>query len=237
MFEFRCLTAVLVAPLLAASPRAEETRQLFNGKDLDGWVVEQRPYKDKSNKPTPNWSVNDGLLTCEGKTFGFLRYAKQKFGDFDLHVECRLSPKSNTGIGIRAVPYDPDRDKQTRPSYHSYEIQVQEDEGKTPSKYSTGSLYRYVAPKANPIKRGPDWNTIVIECIGPRIRVTINGQEVLNVDQSKIRQIKDKPLKGYICLQSHTGKVEFRNVCIREIKAPADNQPAARRGDDHERYR
>jgi hypothetical protein len=223
MLHSRWLTAALATVFLASSARADEARALFNGKDLDGWVVEQRPYKDKSGKNTPNWSVRDGLLTCEGKTFGFLRYEKQEFADFVLHVECRLSPKSNSGIGIRTVPYDPKRDKETRPSYHSYEIQVQDDEGKPPSVHSTGSLYRYVAPKANPIKRAPVWNTLDIECIGPRIRVTINGQEVLDADQSTIQEIKNKPLKGYVCLQSHGGLVEFRDVRIREVKPPADN--------------
>ena len=150
--------------------------------------------------------------------------AKQEYADFALHVECRLSPRSNSGIGIRTVPYDPKKDKETRPSYHSYEIQVQDDEGKPPDKNSTGSLYRYVAPMANPIKRAPAWNTLDVECIGPRIRITVNGQEVLNVDQSTIAAIKDKPLKGYVCLQSHTppkgveSKIEFRNVRIREIE-------------------
>jgi hypothetical protein len=217
MSKFRwILAAAVVVP--AALARADESRALFNGKDLDGWVVEQRPYEDNG---TPNWTVRNGLLTCEGKTFGFLRYDKHQFGDFALHVECRLSPGSNTGIGIRTVPYDPRRDKQTRPSYSSYEVQVQDDEDKQPSKYSTGSLYRYVAPNANPIKHAPAWNTIDIECAGPRIRVTINGQEVLDVDQSTIKQIKNKPLKGYVCLQSHTRKVEFRNVRIREIKEPS----------------
>jgi hypothetical protein len=216
MLHFLWIAATFLTALLA-----DESRPLFNGRDLEGWVVEQRPYKDKSDESTPNWSVRDGLLTCEGKTFGFLRYDKQEFSDFALHVECRLSPKSNTGIGIRTVPYEPRKDAQTRPSYRSYEIQVQDDVGKTPSRYSTGSLYRYVAPKANPIKRAPEWNTVDVECVGPRIRVTINGQGVLDVDQSAIQEIKDKPLKGYICLQSHTRKVEFRNVRIREIKESA----------------
>src|SRR5260370_12513096 len=214
------LMAAIVVPFLAASAPADETRELFNGKDLDGWVVEEKPYKDEGGQNTPNWSVRDGLLTCEGKTFGFLRYEKQEFADFALHVECRLSPKSNTGIGIRTVPYYPSKDKQTRPSYHSYEIQVQDDEAKPPSKTSTGSLYRYVAPKANPIKRAPVWNTVDVECIGPRIRVTMNRQEIFKVDQGTIEEIKNKPLKGYVCLQSHGKKVEFRNVRIREIKAP-----------------
>ena len=222
MLPSHWMTTAVVTVFLTSFARADEARALFNGKDLDGWVVEQRPYKDKSDN-RPNWIVRDGVLTCEGKTFGFLRYEKQEFGDFVLHVECRLAPKSNSGIGIRTVPYDPKRDKETRPSYHSYEIQVQDDEGKPPSIHSTGSLYRYVAPKANPIKRAPAWNTLDIECIGPRIRVTINGQEVLDADQSTIQEIKSKPLRGYICLQSHGGLVEFRDVRIREIKSQAGN--------------
>ncbi len=228
MLTPRWMTAALLVSSLAALAWADEPRELFNGKDLDGWVVEQRPYKDKTGQNTPNWFVREGVLTCAGKTFGFLRYQKQEFADFALHVECRLSPKSNTGIGIRTVPYDPRRDKDTRPSYHSYEIQVQDDEGKPPDAHSTGSLYRYVAPKANPIKRAPVWNTVDIECVGPRIRVTINGQEVLDADQSTIPQIKNKPLKGYVCLQSHGGLVEFRNVRIRELKAPAGNGQTVR---------
>src|SRR5207245_9282704 len=202
MFPSRWMTAAVVTVFFTAAATADEARNLFNGKDLDGWVVEERPYKDKN---TPNWSVRDGLLTCEGKTFGFLRYQKQEFADFALHVECRLSPKSNTGIGIRTVPYNPKKDKETRPSYHSYEIQVQDDEGKPPSKNSTGSLYRYVAPTANPIKRAPVWNTVDIVCIGPRIRVTINGQEVLDADQSTIPEIKNKTLRGYVYLKSRSG--------------------------------
>jgi hypothetical protein len=224
MNPLRWAVTTLVAVFPMASVRAEEPQQIFNGKNLDGWVVEQRPFKDKSGKNTPNWSVQDGLLTCEGKTFGFLRYEKQPFADFALHVEVRLSPKSNTGIGIRTVPYDPKKDKETRPSYQAYEVQVQDDEGKPPDKHSTGSLYRYVAPTVNPIKRAPVWNTVDVECVGPRIRISINGHEVLDVDQTTVKEIKDKPLSGYVCLQSHTGKVEFRNVRIREIKTTAGKQ-------------
>ena len=33
------------------------------------------------------------------------------------------------------------------------------------------------------------------------------------------RFAKEKPLKGYVALQSHSNKVEFRNVKLKEIKA------------------
>src|SRR5438270_777177 len=79
--------------------------------------------------------------------------------------------------------------------------------------------YRYVAPTKNAVKPPGEWQTIEIECVGPHIRVWINGEQVQDADQSKVDKIKEKPLKGYVALQSHTNRVEFRNVKLKEIKA------------------
>lgn len=211
----------LLAGLLLTGAPADEFRAIFNGRDLDGWVIEgPAEYKDKeTGKFLPIWTVRDGLIHCEGKAFGFLRYEKEPFGDFVFHVECRLAPKGNSGIGIRTGPYNPKRTKETRPSFCSYEIQILDDAGKPPEKHSTASLYRYVAPKTNAMKPAGEWNTFEITCQGPRIKVELNGQVVQDVDQSTIKEIKDKPVKGYVCLQSHSNLVEFRNVKIRELKA------------------
>jgi 3-keto-disaccharide hydrolase len=128
-----------------------------------------------------------------------------------------MTPKCNSGIGIRTIPFDPKKNPATRPSYAAYEVQLLDDAGKPPNNKSSGSLYRYVAPSANPVKPAPEWNEIDIECVGPRIKITINGQKIIDVDQSKIDEIKNKPLKGYVCLQNHGGRIEFRNVRIREL--------------------
>ncbi len=39
-----------------------------------------------------------------------------------------------------------------------------------------------------------------------------------DVDKSELETLKKKPLKGYVCLQVHGGKLDFRNIRIREIK-------------------
>lgn len=208
--------SVLLLSALLAQPF--DGIELFNGKDLDGWVVEGvKEFKDKEGKVTPVWSVREGFLVCEGKGLGFLRYGKKEFGDFALHLEYRMAPKCNSGIGIRTIPFDPKKSVASRPSYASYEIQLLDDAGKPPTKHSTGSLYRYVAPRANPVKPAPQWNAVDIECVGPRIRIHINGEQIIDVDQTTIAEIKNKPLKGYICLQNHGGHIEFRNLRIREI--------------------
>lgn len=220
-------TAVLLAALTAAPATADDYRAIFDGKGLDGWVVEGRPeakeYKDKEGKTHPNWTVEDKVLVTAGKGFGFLRYDKE-VGDFRLKAECRLSPKGNTGFCIRCAPYDPKKDKETRPSYVAYEVQFQDDSDKPVNELCTGSLYRYVAPTKNAVKPAGEWNAVEIECVGPRIRVWINGEQVQDVDQTKVEKIKNKPLKGYVSLQSHTNKVEFRNVKLKEIKAAPEKK-------------
>jgi hypothetical protein len=212
----------LVAAWVVSPAPAGDFRDLFNGKDLTGWVVEGRKDYTDGDQVKPNWTVQDGLLTCAGKGFGFLRYDDQEYADFLFHVEYRMTPRCNSGIGIRTRPFDPSKSQATRPSYYSYEIQLLDDAGRPPTPHSSGSLYRYVAPTANAVQPAPEWNTVEIECRGPHFQVRINGRKVLDADQSTIPELKNKPLKGYVCLQSHTGKIEFRNIRIQELKATPD---------------
>jgi Domain of Unknown Function (DUF1080) len=215
--------AFLATLLVAVGAWADDSQKLFSGKDLQNWEAEGgKEFKDKDGKVVPVWSVRDGLLHCEGKGFGFLRYTKREYADFDFHVEYRMTnAKCNSGIGIRTRAFDPKLSSQTRPSMYSYEIQLFDDHGKPPDVHSTGSLYRYVAPRVNPSKPLGEWNVIDIHCVGPRIRVTINDQKVIDVDQTTLAEIKNKPLKGYVCLQNHGGILDFRNIQIQEIKSSA----------------
>lgn len=219
--------ACLLIPLLTAFAYADDAeRSLYDGKSLSGWVVEgQKTYKD-GDKEKPVWEAKDGMISCvtDRGGFGFLRYEKQKYSDFRLSLEYRFAkptdPKKrgNSGVGIRTVPFDAKKSTATRPSYAAYEIQLLDDADRPASKGSTASLYRYVAPSEQAAKASPDWNKIEIECVGPHIKVTLNGKKVIDADQSKIAELKDKPLEGYVCLQNHGSQVDFRNVKIREIK-------------------
>ncbi len=233
------LAAGLVLVAAAAAP-ADEFRDLFDGKTLDGWVIDG-PKEGRDGKPV--WAVRDGMIVASGKAFGFLRYDRQRFGDFALRVEYRFTPatgrdRGNSGLGIRTGVFDAKKSRLTRPSYAAYEIQLLDDAGKPPDAHCTGSLYRYLAPKANPVRPAPEWNAVEVECVGPRIKVTVNGQSVLDADQTTLADIKgkpagapapkDKPLSGHVALQSHSGQVEFRKVQVREItRPPAPAAPPA----------
>ena len=221
----RLLCFFLFTPILLS--QTNDGIELFNGKDLSGWVVDgPTEFENKGNKE-PIWVAENGMITCRvnnRKSYGFLRYDKNQFADFVFSLEYRLSEKElpkqspcNSGIGIRTGVYDPQK-SDSPPSRAGYEIQLLDDAMKNPDKHSTGSLYRYIVPKVKAVKPAPEWNKIEIECKGPRIMVTLNGEKIIDVDQTTVEEIKNKPLKGYVCVQNHGGKVDFRNLRVKELK-------------------
>ena len=208
----------------------ENFHDLFDGKSLDGWVVDG-PAKGKTGRMM--WSVEDGRIVCLGEGFGFLRYDRRQFSDFTVRVEYRFSPRQgansqgNSGIGIRTERFDPNRSRETRPSYAAYEVQLLDDAGSA----TFGTRDRVTLSVHEP-DRQPGAAGSRVEHDrgrvprGPRILVRLNGQTVLEADQSELADVKtrpggvpapkDKPRRGYIALQSHSGRVEFRKVQIRE---------------------
>jgi hypothetical protein len=206
----------LLIPLLQLTAPANEI-SLFNGKDIEGWIAEGVSEITIDGRTEPVWSVHDGSLHCRGKGFGFLRYRVREFKDFALHLEFRMTPGCNSGIGVRTGPFDPARSRATRPSFYSYEIQLIDDAGKPPTPHSSGSLYRYVAPRCNAMLPAGEWNSIDVECVGSKIKITLNGQLIVDQDQQALEALRSKPLQGYVSLQNHGGEIDFRAIRIREI--------------------
>lgn len=197
------------------------TISLFDGQSLRDWVAEGASEIDRDGRKEPVWIVQDGMIVCRGKGFGFLRYKEREFDDFTLRLEFKMEPGCNSGIGIRTTAFDPKSSRATRPSFYSYEIQLYDEPGKPPSKTSVGSLYRYVAPKSNPLKPAGEWNRIEVTCDGPKIRIVLNGELIQDVDQSEHEELRDKPLRGYICVQNHGGNIEFRSIEVQELNTSA----------------
>jgi hypothetical protein len=223
----RCVALLLVALLGVpfAGAAGEGAVDLFDGKSLDGWIVEGAGTFKEGDRIQDIWSVRDGLLRCavNRDSYGFLRYGKKEFGDFHLSLEYRFAapgPKGrrgNSGVGIRTVVFDPKKSAKTRPSFAAYEVQLLDDSDRKPDKHSCASLYTHVAPSEQAARPAPQWNALQIECIGPRIRITLNGKKVVDFDQTTLKATRRKPLKGYLNLQNHGTPIDFRNIRIREI--------------------
>jgi Domain of Unknown Function (DUF1080) len=191
-----------------------------------GWVVTE--WNDLA-KPAPKdvqWTVKDGTLTG-GKQRGTWLISEKEYGDFILEFEIKLTERGNSGVALRS-PMKGD------PAFDGMELQVADLRYNTEAKDSelTGGLYRAVAPTKQ-VYKPTEWNTFRIELKGDRLKATINGELVQDIDLTKFDQkvkrhdgtdappIKDRPRKGHIGFQHLSRNNEpilIRGVRIKELK-------------------
>ena len=172
--------------------------QLFNGKDLTGWVTE----KEGNGK----WKVTDGAISCYGPT-DYLYTKRDDFGDFHLRAEAKINEWGNSGIYFRVGKPIIIDDDAARP----YEAQITNVRGQA---WKTGSLYGLSAA-GNEAAVGPDtWFTYEIIATRDRIRLLVNGKETASRESQP-----DRRAKGYIALQHLDAgtRVQFRKIEIKEL--------------------
>lgn len=188
---------------------------LFNGKDLTGWKV------NKGGKMSV-WGAENGVLFVNGSGGGWLMTEKE-YGDFDLRLEFKLPEKGNSGVALR-TPLGGD------PAYQGMEIQILDDSWyKNRKNYKdlkptqlTGAIYDVVPPEKDATKPAGEWNQFHITAKGRHITVVLNGVKTIdaNLDDHKKRADKHPGLlreKGHLGLQSHDGRVEFRNLYVKPL--------------------
>jgi hypothetical protein len=164
------------------------------------------------------WHCADGVLYTEGENGGWLATLRQ-YDDFRLSLEFRVPPGGNSGVFIR-TPLEGD------PAYTGMEIQILDDHAEqwrnlNPYQY-TGSIYDVQAPSERATKEAGKWQKMVITARGPQVQVVLNGQKVVdtNVTYYPYKASAHPGLTregGYIGLQNHGSRVEFRNIRIQEL--------------------
>jgi hypothetical protein len=215
--EFRTMDRLLhwlgcVSLLLAcATARAEDAwTPLFNGKDLSGWHA--------IGTTVEAWHVEDGVLFCRGGGGGWLSTDKE-YANFELELEFRLPPGGNSGVFIRA-PHSGD------PAYSGMEIQILDDDDKQYANIQPwqhcGSVYGIVAAKQGALKKAGEWQAYNILCNGRKIKITLNGTVIVdaNLDDHKDQEASHPGMNrttGYLGLQNHGTRLDFRNIRIRTL--------------------
>ena len=180
-------------------------RPLFNGKDLDGWVVVEGG----------EWTVEDGVLvgrngrnwsTNPEATGSWLRTAKE-YGDFRLELQYTISEQSNSGVFFRSAA-------EKNPAFTGYEMQIFDAPGAAPSKQGTSGIYDVVAPTENRVRPAGQWNTVTIIAKGRQVAIEMNGARVVDAEL-------DRSMRGYIGLQNHDERavVKFRNIRLEDLSA------------------
>ena len=212
--------SLYLTPLLAEEPAA--FRDLFNGKDLTGWV-------DVNTNPE-TWSVKDGLLVCTGLPIGVMRSDRQ-YVNFILHIEWRhMEAGGNSGVFV----WSEGTPAPGGPLPKGMEVQMLELEWPNlhPGKdgkpnhpgYVSGELFGANGVEAIPdnprgsrsmskefrCKGKGEWNTYDVVCVDGTIKHAINGKFVNGIRESSIK-------KGYLCLESEGAEIHFRSIRILEL--------------------
>jgi 3-keto-disaccharide hydrolase len=210
--------------LLAHSPAAlfaQAFVDLFNGRDLAGWV--------NVNTDPDTWRVKDGLLICTGKPIGVMRSEKQ-YENFVLHIEwMHMEPGGNSGVFIWS---DATPNPQTRLP-NGVEVQMLEldwvklnmrDGREPPIAYVHGELFGVNGVKTVPdnprgersmsienrAKGRGEWNTYDVVAVDGVVKLAVNGVFVNGVSKSTQK-------KGYLCLESEGAEIHFRNIRLLEL--------------------
>jgi hypothetical protein len=209
----RLAPLVLALAASAATPADDAFVPLFDGRTTDGWV-------QVGGQPG-NWSVDDGRLVTKGQGGGWLSTGRT-YADFALSLEYSVSPGGNSGVFLRAP-------RQGDPAYSGMEIQVLDDDAEMyrdlkPSQY-TGSIYGVVAAQRGHTRPPDHWNRMEITAVGPKVTVALNGTTIVDADLTDQAAAAAahpgiKRTDGYIGLQSHSDRVEFRNIMIKELTSP-----------------
>jgi hypothetical protein len=183
---------------------------LFNGKDLTGWKVNEGGKQSV-------WGASDGILYVDGNGGGWLLTEKE-YGDFEVRLEYKMPEHGNSGVGLRTP-------RKGDPAYVGMEIQLIDDAGwKGLQEWQhTGAIYNVVPPSSLPGKPAGQWNKIDITAKGRHVTVIVNDVKIVDADLDKYKDHDAKHPglkreKGHIGLQSHDGRVEFRNLFVKELK-------------------
>lgn len=200
----KSLIVLMAALFLASFAPAEKKKgyvKIFNGKNLDGWVVHG----------TEKWYVENNMLVCESgpeKKYGYLSTAREYY-NFDLEVEFRQVDNGNSGVFFRSTF------EGTRVTGWQVEVAPpNHDTGGIYESYGRGWLVQIPEEKEKILKMG-EWNKMRIRVVDDRVTTWLNGQEMVDLTDEKIGKGR-----GSIALQIHDGggiKVYWKNLKVKEL--------------------
>jgi hypothetical protein len=227
MARTAAIAALLLLTVVHATQADEESRSIFDGKDLSNW----------DGDPAV-WSAEDGAIV--GRTTAekpienntFLIWKGGDVGDFRLQLEYKIEG-GNSGVQYRSKMIDPEKwivggYQADIDSNNTYTGILYEERGrgiltKRGERVEIGadgkSQPTAVEDSADLQKviRADDWNEYVIEASGPHLKHIINGKlmsETVDSDSGKSAK------SGVLALQVHTGPpmtVRFRNIRLERL--------------------
>ena len=225
-------TPFLMISACSISMAADTWTDLFNGKNLDGWV---------QRGGVATYKVEDGAIvgTSTPNTPNTFLCTPRDYGDFILEYEFKIDPRLNSGVQIRSQSFSSPAElvwegkKITIPAdrVHGYQIEIDPDPKKDRwwaagifDEARRGWLYpgalggdaKAFTDQGRKIFKQDDWNKVRVEAIGNSIKTTLNDTPCASITDSLTAS-------GFIALQVHSigkdksvegSQVRWRNLRI-----------------------
>ena len=185
----------------------QDWTELFNGRDLDGWIA----------VGSAKWRVEEGVIVGgqdgNPKRSGLLTTGKS-FRDFEVQLEFKIDEhgKYNSGVYLRN---DPGTGRLS-----GYQVNI----GRGAAGEYCGGLYtdRWLAKgdEKDTIRKKLKWNTLRIRAVGAHVQVDLNGKRVVDfTDPDPEPKLLQRGVIGFQTYgaEGHAGWVHFRNIRIREL--------------------
>lgn len=185
--------------------------------------------------PSTGWSVKDNVLILSAGKLGGDIITKEKYSDFDLQLDFKLAPSSNTGLkyfvelltsvkGTKVIGIGPEF--QLIDDFNHSEVK----DNKHPEG-STAALYLIFAPDGDKkLKPAGQWNTARVVAKGAKVEHWLNGKKVLSYQRGSPEfkalvaktKFKANPgfgeiSEGHILLQDHGDEASFRNITLKRL--------------------
>lgn len=220
---------------LTSAERAAGWKLLFDGKTWNGW----RGFR-REKVPDEGWGIEAGAIKHlagrgEQSQQGGDIITVGQYSNFELQLEWRVSSGANSGIKYLVA------EEMVKSGYSGlgFEMQVLDDDlhpdakmGKDGNR-TASALYDLIAPKNKVLRPVGEWNQVRLIIQGSRVEHWLNGAKVVEYELGSPRlkaliaesKYKDIPgfgevRKGHILLQDHGNEVWFRNIKLRELRAP-----------------
>lgn len=200
------------APVVPPRTGNSETIQLFNGRDFDGW----EGYEDL-------WSVKDGVIVAKNtKPLKYSTYllTKRRFTDFRLTLAAKLvESEMHSGVALWGEVYPTAdgkvKDVKTDRSQYTYKGHLV----MFPSGWGMYDLFgRNGLPvdgrPAKKVGKQHDWNDLEILAQGNRVRVAVNGVQVVDWRDPEPERIHEGPIGLQLHSNNVPQEVHFKNLVL-----------------------
>jgi hypothetical protein len=211
----------------------QETKEAVNRESEWISLMNEKAWKGYNLVVLPdNWAIKDGVIECFGKAgdMGGDIITKEKFDNFELELEWKISEAGNSGIFYHVV----ESKKYHSPYQTGPEYQILDDAGfpdPLEDWQKTGADYAMHLPNdqktLNPVG---SWNSTKVIFNKGKVEHWLNGKKILEFDKfsddwNKRRNSgkwDDFPdygsaNSGHLGLQDHGAGVWFRNVRVRRL--------------------